>query len=174
MEQRNRAKGNFRLSANIHHVDPYGGVLVITTCWRPRPDDPNPEHPGDRVSLQIYHPTNAEDFCPCGSGKRFDSCCQWLPYWRPVCPNPWQGCSLMRPQSARFTNIPYKAVHTFLQDDERLHCIEDTPLSVRFGSTGATRPLLSLMGGCASGTSNYSKTRPCCLPHLAIPAWSYC
>src|SRR5947209_5346570 len=77
--------------------------------------------------LMIYHPTNAEDFCSCGSGKRFGACCQWLPYWRPVCPNPGQGCSLMYPQSARFTNIPYKAVHAFLQDDDRLHCIEDTP-----------------------------------------------
>ena len=127
MEQRNRAKDNFRLSDTIHRVDPYGGVLVITTCWRPRPDDPNPEQPGDRVSLQIYHPTNPQDFCPCGSGKRFAACCQWLPYWRLVCPNPWQGYSLIHPQSARFTNIPYKAVHAFLQDDERLHCIEDTP-----------------------------------------------
>lgn len=120
-------KSNLRFLDDNDRVDPYGGVLVTTTCWRPRPADPNPDEPGERVSLMIYHPTNAEDSCPCGSGKRFSACCQWLPYWRPVCPNPGQGCSLMHPQSARFSNIPYNAVHAFLQDDDRLHCIEDTP-----------------------------------------------
>src|SRR5215469_14842031 len=49
-------------------------------------------------------------------------------YWRPVCPNPgMQGYSLVHPQSAHFTTIPADAVYAFLQDDERLYCIEDTP-----------------------------------------------
>jgi len=38
-----------------------------------------------------------------------------------------QGYSLMRSQSARFTNIPADAVYAFLQNDERLYCVEDTP-----------------------------------------------
>ena len=38
-----------------------------------------------------------------------------------------QGYSLVHPQSAHFTTIPADAVYTFLQDDERLYCIEDTP-----------------------------------------------
>jgi len=38
-----------------------------------------------------------------------------------------QGYSLMRSQSARFTNILADAVYTFLQNDERLYCVEDTP-----------------------------------------------
>jgi len=33
----------------------------------------------------------------------------------------------MHSQSARFTNIPTDAVYAFLQDDERLYCVEDTP-----------------------------------------------
>jgi len=33
----------------------------------------------------------------------------------------------MRSQSARFTNILADAVYTFLQNDERLYCVEDTP-----------------------------------------------
>ena len=33
----------------------------------------------------------------------------------------------MRSQSARFTNIPADAVYAFLQNDERLYCVEDTP-----------------------------------------------
>jgi len=38
-----------------------------------------------------------------------------------------QGYSLVRPQSARFTNVPTKAVYEFLHDDERLYCVEDSP-----------------------------------------------
>jgi hypothetical protein len=46
--------------------------------------------------------------------------------WRPVCPNPgMQGYSLVHPQTARFTNIPADAVYAFLQDDERLYCVEE-------------------------------------------------
>jgi hypothetical protein len=112
----------------VRQIDPNGGVMVHITCWRPRPSDPNPEQPGDRVTLMIYHPTNVEDFCPCGSGKQFGSCCRPLPYWRPVCPNPgMQGYSLMHPQAASFTNIPADALYESLQDDERLYCVEDTP-----------------------------------------------
>ena len=84
--------------------------------------------PGEKVVIMSYHPTATEDICPCGSGKRFGSCCRPLPYWRPVCLNPgMQGYHLVQPQTARFTNIAAEAVHTFLQNDERLYCTEDTP-----------------------------------------------
>ena len=128
MKQRDRAKGNMPLVHDINNLDPNGGVLAHMTCWRPRPGDPDPEFPGEKVFLTSYLPTDAEDLCPCGSGKQFGSCCQPLPYWRPVCPNPgMQGYSLMHSQSARFTNIPTDVVYDFLQDDERLYCVEDTP-----------------------------------------------
>ena len=45
-----------------------------------------------------------------------------------------QGYSLLRSQSARFTNIPADAVYAFLQDDERLYAVEDTRQIARFGS----------------------------------------
>ena len=128
MKQRDRAKGDMRLVDDIRRLDPYGGVLVHTTCWRPRPGDPNPGLPGEKAFIMSYHPTDAQDLCPCGSGKRFGACCRPLPYWQPVCPNPgMQGYSLVHPQSARFTNIPADAVYASLQDDERLYCVEDTP-----------------------------------------------
>jgi hypothetical protein len=38
-----------------------------------------------------------------------------------------RGYSLVHPQSARFTTIPADVVYAFLQDDERLYCVEDTP-----------------------------------------------
>jgi hypothetical protein len=38
-----------------------------------------------------------------------------------------QGYSLINPQTARFTHIPADEVYEFLRDDERLHCMEDTP-----------------------------------------------
>src|SRR5256884_6655127 len=127
MKQRDREAGNIPLIHDINNLDPNGGVLSHMTCWRPRPGDPDPEYPGEKVFLTSYLPTGAEDLCTCGSGKQFGSCCQPLPYWRPVCPNPgMQGYSLMHSQSARFTNIPADAVYAFLQDDERLYCVEDT------------------------------------------------
>ena len=128
MKQRDREAGNIPLIHDINNLDPNGGVLSHMTCWRPRPGDPDPEYPGEKVFLTSYLPTDAENLCPCGSGKQFGSCCQPLPYWRPVCPNPgMQGYSLMHSQSARFTDIPADAVYDFLHDDVRLYCVEDTP-----------------------------------------------
>ncbi len=128
MQQSGRARDDIPLVYDIGRLDPNGGVLAHLTCWRPRPGDPNPEQPGEKLFMMSYLPTDAEALCPCGSGKKFGACCQPLPYWRPVCPNPgMQGYSLMRSQSARFTNILADAVYTFLQNDERLYCVEDTP-----------------------------------------------
>lgn len=128
MEQKNKAKEDRYSVVDLRSLDPNGGVLVHTTYWRPRLGDPNPEQPGEKVSIMSYHPTDIEDFCPCGSGKPFGSCCRPLPFWRPVCPNPAiQGYSLVHPQSARFMHVPADAVYTFLQNDERLYCFEDTP-----------------------------------------------
>lgn len=129
MQQSGRARDDIPLVYDIGRLDPNGGVLTHLTCWRPRPGDPNPEQPGEKLFIMSYLPTDAEALCPCGSGKKFGACCQPLPYWRPVCPNPgMQGYSLMRSQSAHFTNIPADAVYAFLQNDERLYCVEDTPV----------------------------------------------
>jgi hypothetical protein len=114
--------------SDLRSLDPSAGVLVITTYWRPRAGDPNPEQPGEKLSILSYLPTDADELCPCGSGNSYGACCQLLPYWRPVCPNPgMQGYSLVHTQSAHFTTISADAVYAFLQDDERLYCIENTP-----------------------------------------------
>ena len=34
---------------DLHSLDPSGGVLVVTTYWRPRSGDPNPEQPGEKL-----------------------------------------------------------------------------------------------------------------------------
>ena len=109
-------------------LDPSGGVLVFAAYWRPQPLDPNPNQPGERAIITTYLRTNARDLCPCGSGKRFGGCCQSLPYWRLVCPNPGMPASfcLLVPQSATFTNISGDEVSHFLREDERLYCVEDT------------------------------------------------
>src|SRR5260370_2706796 len=111
---------------DLHLFDPNGGVLVMTTYWRPRASDPHPEQPGEKLSALSYLPTEAEESCPCGSGRAFRDCCQPLPYWRPLCPNPsMQGYSLVHPQAARFTSVSFETGHAFLQNDERLYCVED-------------------------------------------------
>src|SRR5437588_9553530 len=90
-------------SIDLLGLNPNGGVLVYATYWRPQPSAPNPNLPGEKVSISSYLPTNAGDLCPCASGKRFGGCCQPLPYWQPLCPNPgMQGHSLLASQSATF------------------------------------------------------------------------
>ena len=97
----------------------------MTTYWRPRAKGPHLDQPGEKVFALSYLPIEAEEDCPCGSGRTFADCCQSLPYWRPVCLNPgMQGYSLLRPQSARFTSVAVKKVHAFLLDDERLYCVD--------------------------------------------------
>ncbi len=113
---------------DLRQFDPNGGVLVLTTYWRPQAGDPHPEQPGEKLSILSYLPTEAQELCLCGSGQTFGDCCQPLPYWRPVCPNPgMQGYSLVRPQAARFTPIATQMAYAFLQDDVRLYCVGDTP-----------------------------------------------
>jgi hypothetical protein len=42
---------------DLRSLDPGGGVLVITTYWRPRSGDPNPEQPGEKLFILSYLPT---------------------------------------------------------------------------------------------------------------------
>ncbi|WP_374229071.1 SEC-C metal-binding domain-containing protein [Ktedonobacter sp. SOSP1-52] len=80
--------------------------------------------------------------CPCGSGRAFADCCHPLPYWRSVCPNPdMQGYRLLHLQGARFTPVDTQRVHAFLQADERLYCVEETPQRV-FWVYWETRPTM--------------------------------
>jgi hypothetical protein len=110
------------LTQELGDVDPEGGVLVVTSYWRPRLSDPNPERPGEKLTILSYLPPEATAPCPCGSGKRFEACCQPLPYWRPVCPNPgMQGYGLMVPQAARWRQVSGLEVRARLQEDERLY-----------------------------------------------------
>jgi len=117
------------VNTNLRSVDPHGGVLVHTTYWRPQQGAIYPEQPpGEKVFIQSYLPTSSKEVCRCGSGKHFEACCQSLPYWQPICPNPGmhQGYSLLISQSATFTDIPYDEAYDFLQEDVRLFCVEDT------------------------------------------------
>jgi hypothetical protein len=132
---RHKRKGEFEALAgpDLSALNPNGGVLVVTTYWRPRAGDPNPEQPGEKLSALSYLPTDAQDQCPCGSGNCFGNCCQLFPYWRPVCPNPGrQGYSLLRPQSACFPSLSNEAVVDFLHNDERLYCVEEKPRRIHW------------------------------------------
>ena len=40
----------------MSQVDPNDGVLSLATFWRPRPNDPNPEIPGEKASVSLYLP----------------------------------------------------------------------------------------------------------------------
>ncbi len=119
------------LTYDLSQLDPDGGVLVVTTYWRPRPQDPDPERPGEKLTMLSYVPTAAEESCPCGSGQRFGRCCQALSYWHPLCPNPaMAGYSRVAPQTATFAALSAQTrreLRAHLQADERLYCVADAP-----------------------------------------------
>jgi hypothetical protein len=113
-------------------VDPYAGFLCMSVHWRPVPDAPDSEIPGEKLSMSSYIPVHPAEECLCGSGKRYGDCCQLRPLWHPICPNPGgpdKGFSLTRPQTARFRNVDGDALCERLMADRQLHCTDDSPAS---------------------------------------------
>lgn len=109
-------------------VDMNGGFLCFWTYWLPDSAAPDPEMPGLKQHMVTYLPVEPAEPCLCGSGKTYGRCCQQLPYWRPVCPDPdLQSYSFLAPQSATFRAVDGAAIRDRLMDDHRLYCSEDTP-----------------------------------------------
>jgi len=108
-------------------IDPDGGFLCLSSHWRPKPGDPNPQRPGEKLSMSSYIPAAPADACLCGSGMPYGRCCRPKPDWQPVCPNPGgQGYSLVKPQSAAFHNVDDTALRARLSADARFHCVDDS------------------------------------------------
>ncbi len=110
-----------------HLIDPDGGFLCLSSHWRPKPGDPNPEKPGEKLSMSSYIPALPADACLCGSGMSYGRCCRPKPDWQPVCPNPdGQGYSLVKPQSATFHGVDGTAIQARLSGDARFRCVDDS------------------------------------------------
>jgi hypothetical protein len=100
----------------------------MSSHWRPDPDAPDPEMPGQKLQMASYIPARPSDLCRCGSGKAYRDCCRLQRYWYPICPNPGlDGYSLRSPQSATFENVDGQVLRMRLMEDVRLRCTEDTP-----------------------------------------------
>ena len=116
------------LSTHKGPIDPNDGFLCVSVHWQPDPNAPDPEVPGQKMSIATYLLAELESPCLCGSGKTYNDCCRRERYWHPICPNPGlDGYSLMVLQSAIFTPIDGIGWNEWLLDDIRLQCIEDTP-----------------------------------------------
>ncbi|HNT74635.1 MAG TPA: SEC-C metal-binding domain-containing protein [Anaerolineae bacterium] len=111
-------------------VDPNGGFLCCGSYWRPKAGVTDPADFGEKLQMSSYIACAPDQPCLCGSGKLFQACCQSKRLWYPICPNPGlpgeAGYSLMRVQTATFTDIVGPFVRRKLMDDLRLHCTEDT------------------------------------------------
>jgi hypothetical protein len=111
-------------------IDPDGGFLCLSSHWRPKPDDPDPDMPGEKLSMSSFIPALPGDDCLCGSGKRYRDCCRPPRLWRPICPNPGMaGYSLVATQKATFRDVDGRALRERLTDDARLHCVSQDPHS---------------------------------------------
>jgi hypothetical protein len=109
-------------------IDPNGGFLCVSVHWRPEPSAPDPEMPGQKMSIASYVRAEADEPCLCGSNKAYGDCCRRQRYWHPICQNPGlAGYSLMILQSATFTPIDDEVWRERLLEDIRLQCIEDSP-----------------------------------------------
>lgn len=107
-------------------IDVNGGFLCLTSHWRPNPADPDPEMPGEKVSMSSYIPTHPDEACLCGSGLPYGRCCRPKLDWQPICPNPGaQGYSLVRPQSATFRDVDAATARSKLAADPRFYCTVD-------------------------------------------------
>jgi len=115
----------------VEGLDPNKGMLCVSVYWRPRPSDPDPEMPGEKLSIASYIPVADDDApCLCGSGQAFRLCCQAKPYWQAICPNPGdprlKSYSPLQPQAVTFTKVDGYSLGPMFMDDERLQCFENT------------------------------------------------
>ncbi len=118
--------GNKTIDLYKGPVDPNSGYLCMWMHWRPNPDDPDPQLPGQKLSMATFIPVKPEDRCLCGSGKQFRECCRARAYWHPLCPNPdGKNFSLMAPQSVAFKVADRAIVRERLMNDVRLQCTAD-------------------------------------------------
>jgi hypothetical protein len=109
-------------------VDPDSGFLCLEMHWRPNPADPDPEVPGQKLSMSSFIPAQPRDPCLCGSGKSYGACCRRRPAWWPICPNPGlEGYSLVQPRAATFRGFDRAALRERLSADCRLHSVSDDP-----------------------------------------------
>lgn len=108
-------------------VDMNSGFLCFWTYWQPDPSASDPDMPGVKQQVCMYHSVASTDSCLCGSGKSYGQCCQRLPYWQLACANPGlDGYSLLAPQSATFSGVDSAAIYDRLMEDRRLNCVEDS------------------------------------------------
>jgi hypothetical protein len=136
---------------DVKKLNPNKGVLYLATYWRPRPDDPDPDMPGEKIQITSYLPLTDKDDCPCGSGKLYRVCCRRKSQWPLFCPNPGlTGYSLLRPQTAIFTEIDGMTLGPKLMDEERLYCVENT-LKRAFWLYWGTPALQAAYGMCSFG-----------------------
>ncbi len=108
-------------------IDPDRGFLCVTSHWRPDPEAPDPNMPGQKLSMTSYIPARPAQACLCGSGKLYRDCCQRQRLWRPICPNPdMQGYGLIAPQAATFRQVDGQAIRERLTADVRLRCVDQS------------------------------------------------
>jgi tetratricopeptide (TPR) repeat protein len=60
----------------------------LEVYWRPKRGAPNPNRPGEKLSISMFRPCEPEDSCYCGSGRDFQDCCRDRKQWPVVTPDP--------------------------------------------------------------------------------------
>ena len=118
--------GNKTIDLYKGPIDPNSGYLCMWMHWRPNLDAPDPQFPGQKLSMVTFIPAKSGDQCLCGSGKKFRECCRARVYWHPLCPNPdGKSFSLMAPQSVTFKIANHAIIRERLMNNVRLRCTAD-------------------------------------------------
>ncbi len=109
-------------------MDPRAGFISMEVYWRPKIGAPNPNRPGEKVSISMFRPCEPDASCYCGSGRDFQDCCQNRKQWPVVTPDP--GAMSFSHAQAHSSVYPIHAVAKLRQTcmaDPRLQCIIDGP-----------------------------------------------
>ncbi len=103
-------------------VDPNAGFLCLSVYWQPNPEAPDPQKPGNKLSVSLFLPVDPDDICLCESGKIYRACCRQQHYWHPICIDPDdEHFSLYSPRMATFRGIDPALIREKLRSDPRLH-----------------------------------------------------
>lgn len=109
-------------------IDPRAGFMSLEVNGRPKGGAPNPNRPGEKLSIAMFRPCEPEESCYCGSRLDFQNCCGDRKHWPLVTPDPG-GMSFNRMQahSSVYSIRDVAKLRQAFMADARLQCIEDGP-----------------------------------------------
>lgn len=141
-------------------IDPRTGFISLEVYWRPKDGVPNPNRPGEKVSISIFRPCAPEASCYCGSGRTFRSCCQNRKQWPVVTVDPGgMSFSHARAHSSVYPIREATKLRQAFMTDSRLQCTDDSSTTAGFWLFVGAPPIETTYGRLNFGDLEIKKGR---------------